>query len=461
MDARTFSLAPSSRRRGLFAALVLLFALLSVQYSLKARENRSAFLRWREQVVDLDQGIDIYQRHNYPNPPVMALLLLPLAKLPPLAGALGWFWLKAALTLLALGWLFRLVGEPGRPFPFVAEVLTVLLGLRPIMGDLSHGNVNLLILFLVIAALIAFRRRRDLTAGLLLGLAIAYKVTPALFVPYFLWKRSWKLLAGCAAGVALFLWPGLLPAALLGWQRNEQLLHSWADRMIEPYVVQGIVTSEHQNQSLPGLFYRLLTDSPSFSTWDYEENRRLSVEYHNLASLDPRLVGGLVKGCMLLFAGLGVWLCRAPTQPRASWRLAAEYSVVVLGMLLFCERTWKHHCVTLLLPFAVLSYQLTAFRPGRRLRGYLIGTLLLVGMLMALTSTSILDNAAKLAQVYGAYVWGYLLLLAALGVVLKREGAAFQSALPYFTATRPVVLVSPPATRELASPTQNPPAFKT
>ena len=30
-----------------------------------------------------------------------------------------------------------------------------------------------------------------------------------------------------------------------------------------------------------------------------------------------------------------------------------EFSVVVLGMLLFCERTWKHHCVTLLLPFTV------------------------------------------------------------------------------------------------------------
>src|SRR5262249_9518048 len=168
--------------------------------------------------------------------------------------------------------------------------------------------------------------------------------------------------------------------------------HSWADRMIEPYVVQGIVTSEHQNQSLPGLLYRLLTDSPSFSTWDYEENHRLSVEYHNLASFDPRMVGWLVKGCMLLFAGFGMWRCRAPTQPRTSWRLAAEYSVVVLGMLLFCERTWKHHCVTLLLPFAVLAYQLTAFRCGKGWRVYLLGTLLMVGLLMALTSTSILDS---------------------------------------------------------------------
>ena len=34
------------------------------------------------------------------------------------------------------------------------------------------------------------------SAGCVLGLAIACKVTPALFVPYLAWKRSWKALAG-------------------------------------------------------------------------------------------------------------------------------------------------------------------------------------------------------------------------------------------------------------------------
>src|SRR5262249_10644610 len=157
----------------------------------KAAQGRGAISRWREQILQVDDE-DIYRRYNYPNPPVMALLLRPIAELPPLAGALAWFYLKVGMTLLALHWTFRIVEAGGRTFPPWAKALTVLLSLRPIMGDLSHGNVNLFILFLVVAALYAFHQRRDLLCGVLLGLAIACKVTPALFVPYFVWKRSWK-----------------------------------------------------------------------------------------------------------------------------------------------------------------------------------------------------------------------------------------------------------------------------
>lgn len=421
----------SSRERWLTLGLVLVFVGCSIQYSLKAVDNRSAFLRWRNQIADLEKGVDIYEQHNYPNPPIMALFLLPLVKVPPLIGALGWFYVKVGLTLLAMIWIFHLIEEPDRPFPLLAKVLAVLLSLRPILGDLNHGNINLLILFLVVASLYAYRRNRDLTSGVLLGLAIACKVTPALFLPYFLWKRSGRLLAGCVLGLGLFLWPGLVPGALLGWERNQQLLHSWTDQMIRPFLVEGEVTSEHNNQSLPGLVTRLLTESPSFSTWNYEENRKTSEEYHNLLALDPDLAGWLVKGCLLLFAGLVVWSCRTPTQPRKNWRLAVEYSIIVVGMLLFCERTWKHHCVTLLLPFAVLAYYVVACEPGRWLRGYLLGTLAVVALLMAATSTSLLEkDLAKLMQVYGAYVWAYLLLLAALVVVLRRKEMSCLPAAP-------------------------------
>jgi hypothetical protein len=96
-------------------------------------------------------------------------------------------------------------------------------------------------------------------------------------------------------------------------------------------------------------------------------------------------------------------------------------------MLLFSERTWKHHCVTLVLPFAVLSYFLFAGRPGLWLRAYLIASLALTVLLMTTTSTSLLDalggESAKMAQVYGAYVWSYLVLIAALVVLLRQTSA--------------------------------------
>jgi hypothetical protein len=126
---------------------------------------------------------------------------------------------------------------------------------------------------------------------------------------------------------------------------------------------------------------------------------------------------------MALFVGLMMWTCRTPTQPRLGWRLAAEYSLVVLGMLLFSERTWEHHCVTLLLPFSVIVYHLATVPSSRGFRAYLIGTL--VGVLALMTTTSSgfseeWDRQAKLAHADGAYVWAYLLLVAALAVMLRR-----------------------------------------
>ncbi len=413
---------PPVSRRTFVLGLLLFFAAVSVQYTVKTlelrhgKQDRSAILRWREQLLQIDAGENIYERYNYPNPPIMALLLRPLADLPPLAGALCWFYLKAGMALLAFAAVFRVVEEPGRPFPPWARALTVLLILRTVHGDLTHGNVNLFILFLVAAALFAFHHGRDVAAGVLLALAIACKVTPALFVAYFLWKRAWRVLAGCALGLVLFLL--VVPGCVLGWEQNLELLGTWVERMVTPYVVGGEVTPYHNNQSLPGLVYRLLTASPSFVT--YVNDVLTPTAYHNLLALDPRVARWLVKLCMAAFAGLVVACCRTPTRPRHGWRLAAEYSLIAVGMLLFSERTWKHHCVMLLLPFAVLCYRLADPGLGAWPRRGLVATLAAVQLLMAATSTTLLpDDWAKLAQVYGVYVWAFLLLVAALAVALR------------------------------------------
>jgi hypothetical protein len=411
---------PARGQRWFILGLLLLFVALSVRYSFKVLANRSAFVRWQPQVQEMGHGVDIAQRHNYPNPPVMAVLLEPLARLPPLAAALTWFYLKVGLTLLALRWVFEIVEDPQRPFPPWARAAAVLLSLKPILDDLNHGNVNLFILFLVVAFLAAFRRRRDLLAGVVLGLAVACKVTPALFIPYLLWKRAWRALAGTAVGLALFLYPGVVPALRLGPEANRQQLASWYLVMVHPFVVEGQVWSEHNNQSIPGLVARLATHRPSFAVW--VENVYTPTRYDNFLDLSDTQARWLVKGLMAVFALVFIWSCRTPTTPRHGWRLAAEFSLVVLGMLLFSERTWKHHCVTLALPFAVLCYYVARCRPPPAVRGYLGATLAGAFLLMAVTGLGAArreTSLGKQAELYGAYVVVCLLLAASLVVLLR------------------------------------------
>src|SRR5262249_38509627 len=103
--------------RWFLLALALLFLGLGVHHALKVLKGGGAFSRWQPQIVQIDQGVDIAARFNYPNPPIMAVLLEPLARCAPLAGALVWFYLKVGFALVSLHWIFRLVETPGSRSP--------------------------------------------------------------------------------------------------------------------------------------------------------------------------------------------------------------------------------------------------------------------------------------------------------------------------------------------------------
>jgi alpha-1,2-mannosyltransferase len=397
-------------QRAFWLVLLVIFAVVSISYTAKAMKSRSAFLRWRESLLSVEDT-NIYQRFQYPNPPIMALLLRPLAFLePPLAGALTWFLLKVGMAVFSLWAIFRLIEHGGATFPPWAKAVAVLLSLRPLIGDLTHGNVNIFILFLVIASLFAFHKNRDWLAGLLLALAVCCKVTPLLLVPYFAWKRQWKLLAGWAVGMGLFLFA--LPAAFLGWSENLVQLESWANQMVVPYVRDGVVSSEHPNQSLPGVVHRLLTHSPSFC--EYPNGTYTPSEYHNFADIGRDGARWLARGAQALFALMVILLCRTPASNRGGWRLSLEFAIILVGMLIFSERTWKHHSVTLALPFAVLAYVLATRPLSKSIRAGLIASLVVSMGLMLSASGMLNTRSADLAQVYGVYLWAFLILLGAL-----------------------------------------------
>jgi hypothetical protein len=440
-----------SPQTAVVGALFVVFLVAAFQYAAKAArpsalgtQTRTAFLRWRPQVLELRTGTNIYRAFAYPNPPVMALVLWPFYELPPITGALAWFGLKVVLAFVTAGWVFNLFRNPerqrrGRPLPPTriapgeeadpvagapgslevpdwAKLLAIALTLHPVLGDLSHGNVNLFVAFLVVAALALYCRRWDASAGVVLALAVACKVTPALFLPYFAWKRAWKLLAGAAIG--LVLWLAVVPAGVLGWGYNRELLTGWFDVMVRPFVLDGKVTSEHPNQSVPGLTFRLLTREPSFVGYD-DQDKPFAAGFANVADIGADNARLVVKGCMALFALAVVLTCRWPAHrpevPRGGVRLAAEFALVCLGMLLFSERTWKHHAVTLILPYAALAAAVAA-NPGPWRKAFLIGVLAAAAAL-TIGPSLVGGEVQDTAMVYGTYTAAFALLAVAIAVV--------------------------------------------
>src|SRR5262249_2383802 len=154
-----------------------------------------------------------------------------------------------------------------------------------------------LIMSLVVFCLYAWRNGYDVLAGLLLALAITYKVTPALFVPYFLYKRSWRTAAATALGIGLFLL--IVPSMVLGPGFNGQCLSMWWLRILSPYVSGDVVSVQEVNQSMVGTLTRLLTAAKAMDDHGYGGTHYRGI----FVSLSPETAALIVKGLSIVFVG--------------------------------------------------------------------------------------------------------------------------------------------------------------
>ncbi|WP_435006928.1 glycosyltransferase family 87 protein [Tundrisphaera lichenicola] len=405
-------------RRAVWIAALITIIGAGMIYADKAAEDRSAFIRWRHQVLEMMDGANIYDIYYFPNPPIMPLTLYPMMTLPPVEGALVWFGIKAGLAAVSVLLCLRMVRLGDRPIPSWVQAMIVLLSLRPIMSDLHHGNNNIMILFLVVAMLAAWRKGYDVLAGLILAYAIAFKVTPGLFLLYFAYKRSWRTVGATIVGSGLFLL--VIPSIFIGPAFNWLCLKTWCYRIIFPYMGNDAVGDQEINQSMVGVLSRMLTEST--------RQGRYAIKLRvNFVSWDPKLVVGMLKGLSIALIGLLALLCRTRIKRRDDPRLLGEFALVVLTMLFVSERSWKHHFVTLLLPYTYLSYRVGVAGLSPRVRWTLGSALALSAVMIATTSSEMgglfaRNQGHKIAQAYGMFLWAAVVIYAATAWRVWAEG---------------------------------------
>jgi alpha-1,2-mannosyltransferase len=428
-------------RRAVWIAVLITMIGAGMVYADKAAEDRSAYIRWRHQVLEMMAGSNIYDKYYFPNPPIMPLTLYPIMSLPPVEGALVWFGLKAAFAGLAVLMCLRMVRIGDRPVPSWVQAMIVILSLRPIMSDLNHGNVNIFILVLVAATLAAWRKGYDVLAGLILAYAIAFKVTPGLFLLYFAYKRSWRTVGATALGMGIFLL--IVPSLFLGYEFNGICLGTWWHKILGPFVENDVISRQEMNQSIGGVLSRLLIDTRG------GHGGRYDVQNHvNFVAWSPKFVVKMVKGLSIGFVVLLAWLCRTRYERRDDPRLLGEYALVVLTMLFVSERSWKHHYVTMLLPYTYLAYRVGVAGLSARVRVMLGGALLLSAFLMATTSSEIggffaHDKGDKIAQAYGMFLWSGVVLYVPIAWRVRVEGKIPPAEIGLGASPLPSVLQGP------------------
>lgn len=186
-------------------------------------------------------------------PPIAAVLFAALAAVPfPVAAVLL---AAASLACLAfVGWLTARRLEPDRWRAIQLASVAVVLGTltEPVRETLTFGQVNLLLMGLVAADCLL--PRTYWPRGMLIGLAAAIKLTPLVFVLFFLAHRQLRpvLVAGAAFAVATAVGFLAAPAASV------------------TYWFGGVLTDPARigspgfpsNQSLAGLLHRVGVAAP-------------------------------------------------------------------------------------------------------------------------------------------------------------------------------------------------------
>ncbi|MFE5916425.1 glycosyltransferase 87 family protein [Streptomyces sp. NPDC056468] len=330
--------------------------------------------------------------YGFTYPPFAAVVMLPMA----LVGLHVSIAVALLLNLAALAFSLRvLAGRSWRRHGWYGCAL-VACGLalfEPLRDTFSFGQVNILLLALVLLDCWLLATGRERWAGVGIGLAAAIKLTPAAFIGLLLVARRWRAAAVATAVAAA-------ATALAARVAPDASRFYWTHAMWDTTRVGRL--DYVSNQSLQGILARL--DVPSREVW-----------------------------AVVVLVVLGVWVVRTHRAVVAGdW--TAAFALTGLTACLVSPITWVHHLVWLLPSFAVLVRA---------------GHLRIAGALYAVLCTSVVwlwfDDASGVDGFLGSNTYAWITLGLLLWLPVGQLGVD-RSTLPRVTSdTAPAPMPAAPA----------------
>jgi hypothetical protein len=269
--------------------------------------------------------------NSFDNPPFTAVLMLPFTRLPFAQAKdiyrllLHVFYFSSVVLLLGADRAYRC-------YPQWALIVLIALCLEPVYTSITSGQVDILILFAICLGYWTFKHGHPVLAGCAIAVATMIKLSPALLLIYFLYKRQFKVVIwGVLAGVAL------LGAGIAVTGADDWIVFV---REILPVLAKG--STEFENQTLAGFFNGLfLTPSALFSLQPVP------------LLIIPKLLTGIAVGGVGLLM-LKLFWPRHGETPHDGLRFDLEFSLCIVALLIASSVAWQHYYVWLLLPLATL-----------------------------------------------------------------------------------------------------------
>ena len=252
--------------------------------------------------------------------------------------------------------------------------------LEPIAANFAFGQINVVLMTLVIADCVP--RRTPWPRGLLLGVAIALKLTPAVFLLYFVLRRDGR---SALTAFGSFVAAGLL-GFVLAWRDSVEY---WTTTVRHTDRIGSAALNTNQN--IAGALARLgLGQSTHFVLW--------------------------TLACFAVL-GLTVWAVRrvlAAGEPTLGLMCVALFGLVVSPV------SWSHHWVWALPTVTVLSVLAYRRRNLALAAVTAAGVALMVWIPLELLPKHHEETASWWRQLLGmSYVWWALAVLLVAGLTVR------------------------------------------
>jgi glycosyl transferase family 87 len=196
------------------------------------------------------------------NPPWVVAAMAPLSRLSLRAGVIAW-WAFSFACLFASAALIARTAVPGQAVAVACGVLVTQAG----FSNVALGQVAWPLMLLMTAAWRADRMHRRVAAGVLLGLAIAWKPFLLVFVPYLGWRREWRTLIAAAGAITATVLAGLAVVGMGGyrsWIASMRLVY-WEEILLNASL-RGFLTRVLMPTTLESVHTTPVVVAPSWRT---------------------------------------------------------------------------------------------------------------------------------------------------------------------------------------------------
>jgi len=270
-----------------------------------------------------DDPVIRYNAH----PPVAVLLAVPFGKLDYPDAMLVWNLATFALFLVAVVLVIR---ELKMPFTVWSLLPTtaIIIGSYPVYFQIAEGQLNCLLVFLLVVGWVADRRDQQVWAGIAVGAAGAIKLFPLFLLVYFVLARRW--LAIVALGIT-FLVLNAAAAIVLG----TDTFHFYITYVV-PSVAERFETSI-ANSSISGFWLRFFSSHPDTGV--------LPLVHEPLLAL---VAANVLRAVVVLITAWVTWRTDSVSSRDHA------FAVALIAMLLVSPITWPHYFVLLVLPACLI-----------------------------------------------------------------------------------------------------------